>query len=51
MALDTIIKDGLIVDGDGAIQGGKIVGLGSVNDTAARVIDAGRSAEPPSRFP
>ncbi len=55
MAVDTIIKDGLIVDGDGAapyhgdvaIQDGKIVGLGSVNDTAARVIDAGGLAVAP----
>ena len=55
MARDTIIKDGLIVDGDGAapyhgdvaIRDGKIVGLGSVNDTAARVIDAGWLAVAP----
>ena len=49
MAVDTLIKGGLIVDGTGekryqgdiAIKGGKIVGLGHVNDSAHRVIDAG----------
>ena len=55
MALDTLIKGGVIVDGTGgkpyqgdvAVMGGKIVGLGQVNDTARRVIDAGGLAVAP----
>ena len=48
MAVDTLIKGGLIVDGTGdrpfngnvAIKNGKIVGIGDVTETASRVIDA-----------
>ena len=48
MAVDTLIKNGLIVDGSGekpyrghvAIKDGVIAGVGDVRDTASRVIDA-----------
>ena len=48
MAVDIVIKGGLIVDGTGeapyqgdvAINGGKIVGVGRVAESAGRVIDA-----------
>ncbi len=48
MAIDTLIRGGLVVDGTGqaayrgdlAIAGGQIVALGDVDETAARVIDA-----------
>ena len=48
MAVDILIKGGLIVDGTGdkpfngnvAIKNGKIVGVGDIKETASRVIDA-----------
>ena len=55
MAYDMLIKNGRVVDGSGgpsyfadvAVQGGRIVGVGKFNDTAAKVIDAdGRVVAP-----
>src|SRR6185503_3991777 len=48
MALDLLVKNGLLVDGTGAparhadvaVSAGKIVGIGNLNDTAKRTIDA-----------
>src|SRR5260221_2114291 len=48
MALDLLIKNGLLIDGTGAparhadvaIAGGKIVRMGKISDTARRTIDA-----------
>ena len=55
MAFDLLIKNGRVVDGSGgpefradvAVSGGKIVGVGRFNESAARVIDAdGRVVAP-----
>ena len=48
MAIDLLIKNGLVVDGSGrpafrghiAVDDGRIVGVGDVAETAGQVIDA-----------
>src|SRR6476661_1254642 len=55
MALDLLVKNGLVIDGTGsparhadvAVSAGKIVDIGKLNGTAKRTIDAGGLAVAP----
>ena len=55
MSVDTLIKDGLIVDGSGgepyrgdvAVKDGRIAGVGRITESAGQVIDAGGLAISP----